>query len=353
MRVPVNPLPPGSRQRISSVAVAFTVDAFETQPVDDAAVPVGRLDSVSGHLVDDAALPVQRTMTVNASTRTPWLRAGMWIRATVGIQVLQPIIYRMPTLIITDITEDLSRLGGATITAQDPAAVLNGRPYEADTTLTGTLRSLVAAACGNALTRPTNVSGVPTVAVPAATVAEFGAGSWDVCLGIGDSLGYALRFTDPGDVVATDRNATAPSPAATINRHLVEGGACHHVRIPTGARVLVTRGSDTIGLVGQANWADIATTPLPAWYLPFIITARQEGDATTTQAQADALARQLYRAQLSELEAYVGMPILPSPALEAGVDVVTFYGRPYYVRAVEFDFPSLATTVTLRAVSMP
>src|SRR4029079_5328153 len=201
-------------------------------------------------------------------------------------QTVQPIIYRMPVLIIDDVTEDLGGQGGATLTTKDPGDVLNGRPYESDTILTGTLRSLVAAACANALTqRPTDVSGVPAVPVPVGTVAEFGAGAWDVCLKVGDSLGYALRFTDDGDVVAPDRNATPASPGAVVERRLTEGGTAHHVRTPTAARVLVTRGSDTVGLVGVAQWTDVMTEPLPTWYLPYVITDRVGGALTTTPAQ--------------------------------------------------------------------
>ena len=349
MRPPVNPNPPGMRQRITSVAVAFTVDAYETQPTGST-VPVGRLPAVTATLTDDASQAVARRMTVNLSAAPDWLRAGMWIRGTVGIQTLQPVIYRMPSLIITDVAEDLARLGGAVITAEDPAVVVNGRPYESDTVITGTLRSLVASRCALALTRPTDVTGVPDIPVPANTVAEFGTGGWDACLTMGDAMGYALRFTDAGDVVATDRNALAPSPVAIVERCASLGGTSHKVRAPTAARVLVTRGSDTIGLVGAASWVDIMGTAPPVWYLPYVVTDRQEGDTTTTQVQADALAKQLLRSRLADLSTYDDMPILPAPWLEAGTDVVAFYGRWYYVRAVSFDFPTLATSVTLRRV---
>lgn len=351
MRSPVNPLPT-SGHKVSSVAVAFKVEAYETQPDDPSAASLGRLDTVTARLVDDASQAVPRTMTVTIGRLPTWLRAGMWVRGTVGIQTVQPIIYRMPVLIVTDVSEDLGGQGGAVLTARDPGEVLNGRPYVADTTVTGTLRSVVAAACTTALTqRTTDVSGVPDVPVPAGMMAEFGAGSWDACLRVGDALGYALRFTDEGDVTALDRNLTPPSPSAVVERRLTEGGTAHHVRTPTEARVLVTRGSATVGLVGVAVWADVMTEALPPWYLPYVITDRVEGDPTTTQAQANALAKQLLRSRLSELDTWSAMPILPAPWLEAGVDVVSFYGRPYAVRAVEFEFPSLATAVTLRAVA--
>ena len=352
MRTPVNPLP-AAGHKVSSVAVAFKVEAYETQPVNASAASIGRLDTVTASLTDDASQPVPRSMTVNIGRLPTWLRAGMWIRGTVGIQTVQPIIYRMPVLIVTDVSEDLSGQGGAIVTARDPGEVLNGRPYVADTILTGTLRGLVAAACANALTqRTTDVSTVPAVPVPAGTVAEFGAGSWDVCLKTGDALGYALRFIDEGDVTAVDRNADPPSPSAVVERRLTEGGTAHHVRTPTEARVLVTRGSDTIGLVGVAVWGDVMSEPLPPWYLPYVLIDRVEVDVTTTQAQSNARAKQVLRSRLSELDTWTSMPILPAPWLEAGTDVVTFYGRPYSVRAVEFEFPSLATAVTLRAVAL-
>jgi hypothetical protein len=351
MRVPVNPLPTGMRQRIPSVAVSFTVDVYETQPQDASAPPAGRLAPITARLSDDASQVPQRRMVVELADHPDWLRPGMWLQATVGIQTLQPVIYRMPVLIITDVAEPLSTLGGATLACEDPGAVLNTRPYETDTTLTGTLRSLVAANVARALTRTTDVSAVPAVNVPAGMVAEFGNGSWDVCLNAGDSLGYALMFNDACDVLAVDRNALPPAPVAVVERALTEGGTAHHVRAPTAARVLVSRGSDTVGLVGVASWTDVIAEPPPPWYLPYVIADRQEGEPTTTQAQADALARQLLTVRLSELDTYESMPILPAPWLEAGVDVVDFYGRHYHVRAVDIEFPSLATAVTLRAVA--
>lgn len=346
MRAPVNP-PPGGRQRITSVAVALTVDVWEQQPQDPNTAPLAQLPTVDGELRDDASQAVPRSMTLRTAPIPSWLAAGMWIRATVGVQTLQPIIYRLPVLCVTDIAEDLSSTGGAVITAADPGEIVNGRPYEADTVLSGTLRQLVADACVLALSRTTDVSAVPALPVPLATVAEFGAGRWDTCLSTADALGVALRFADNGDVAALVRAATPPAPAAIVERRVADGGTSHHVRAPTDARVLVTRGSDTVGLIGAANAAAITGVAPPPWYRPYVVTDRQNGDAATTQAQADTLAADLLRARLSELDSYESMPILPAPWLESG-DVVEYLGLTYMVRAVTLAVPSLATAVTLR-----
>jgi hypothetical protein len=348
MRHPVNPIPGAGGQRIGSVAVAVTVDVWEQQPDDADVAPVGQLPNVDGRLVDDASQNVPRTLTVNIGDLPTWLEAGMWVRATVGIQTIQPIIYRLPVMCITNLAEDMSRTQGTTLTAKDPGEVLNGRPYEADVVLVGTLRQLVSDACTLALSRPTDVSGVPDVPVPVNTVAEFGVGRWDVCLSVADALGIALRFTDIGDPVGTYRSATPPSPAAVVQHCEATGGTSNFARIPTDAKVLVTRGSDTVGLIGSAHAPDITGVPIPPWYRPLVITDRVNGDANTTQAMADGLATDVLRARLSELDSFDSLPILPAPWLEAGVDVVTFYGATYSLRAIELGLPRLATNVTLR-----
>lgn len=351
MRTPVNPIPAGGRIRWSSVAASFIVEVFQLQPGSAGAggtTPMGTLDVVSGTLTDDSSQNVPRTMALNIGRFPSWLQAGMWLRGTVGIQTVQPIIYRMPSLIITDVAETNK---GTAVTAADPGSVLNGQPYESDTVLSGTLRALVQAAC-TSLTRTPDVSGVPALTVPAGLLAEFGKGRWDVCLSTADALGVALRFTDPGDVVGTVRANPAPSPVAVVDRchTLVDATGRHHVRTPTAAKVFVGRGSNTIGLIGSATSTAVLGTSPPSWYLPYTVTDRHDGDASTTQAQADQLATDFLRSQLSELDAYQNMPILPAPWLEAGVDVVTYLGVNYWLRALSIDFPSLATTVTLRRV---
>lgn len=348
MRAPVNP-PPVGGQRITSVSVAVAVDVWEVQPATPDAATIGTLSNVGGRLTDDASQAVARTLTLDVGPPPDWLKPGMWLRATVGVQTLQPIIYRLPVLCVTDIAENLAANGGATVTAADPGEVVNGRPYEADTSLTGTLRALVAAVCTLALSRPTDVTGVPATTIPAGTIAEFGAGRWDVCLSTADALGVALRFTDPGDVVGVLRSATPPAPAAVVERAVADAGTGHYARTPTDARVLVTRGADTVGLIGSATSTAITGTPPPAWYRPYVVTDRLNGDATTTQTVANQLAADMLRARLSELDTYQSMPILPAPWLEAG-DVVTYGGLSYMVRAVTLDLPSLATAVTLRRI---
>lgn len=349
MRSPVNPPPGGGRQRITSVAVAITVDVWDAQPQTPDTTPLGQLSLVDGELSDDAAQAVQRGYRLAIGPMPDWLRPGMWVRVTVGVQTLQPIIYRLPVLCITDIAQDLSTGGGAVVTAADPGEVVNGRPYEADTVLSGTLRQLVADACALALARPTDVSGVPALTLPVGTVAEFGAGRWDVCLSTGDALGVALRFNDIGDAVGVVRAAGPAAVSAVLERCVADSGAQHQVRAPTDARVLVTRGSNAIGLIGSATAATITGTPSPPWYRPFVVTDRANGDSLTTQAQADQLALDLLRARLSELDTFDNMPILPAPWLEAG-DTVEFYGLPYVARAVTLSLPSLATAVTLRRI---
>lgn len=353
MRTPINPVPEGMQGRITSAAIAFTMDAFELQPGSPGAggtTPLGRLGTVQATLVDDASQTTQRRMTINVSAIPDYLQPGMWIRSQVGIQVLQPVIYRLPSLIITDIARDLAQQGGGVVTAEDPGSALNGRPYEVDTAVTGTLRSLVANACATTLTRPADVTGVPDIPLPVATVVEFGTGRWDACITLGDALGVALRFTDAGDVIGVLRSAEPPAPVGIVERSVTDSGTRSRARTPTAAKVMVTRGSDTPGLIGSALASEITGGVVPGWYLPFVVVDRQEGDANTTQAQADTLARNLIRSRLADLDTWENMPILPAPWLEAGSDVVTLFGNPYVVRAVTVDYPGLTTHVTLRRI---
>lgn len=353
MRQPINTVPGYVGAQVPSHAASLYVEWWKAQPGSpgaDGSTVVGRLDVVDGNLSDDAARNVARTMNLTVATWPSTFKVGMWIRPTLGIQRLQPEIYRLPTMVVTRISQDMTRTNAVTVTADDPGTVLNGRPYEVDTTLTGTLRALVSAACTLALTRPTDVSGVPDLAIPAGTVAEFGAGRWDTCLTVADDLGVALRFTDAGDVVGRLRSAAAPGSSSLVDGALIPGGDCNYERAPTDAAVLVTRGNDAVGLVGRATAQSITGIAPPSWYPRFTITDRLEGDPTTTQAQADALAKDLLTVRLQDLKVYVDTPILPAPWLEAGADTVSYYGKLYWVRALNLDLPSLRMTVTLRVV---
>ena len=350
MRQPINPLPDTTpREHVQSFAIALTVDVYESQPGTSSAEPIGKLAVTGGTFEDDASRPVQRTMTLDVAGLGNAL-PGMWILPTIGVAALVPELYRLPAMVITEITEPLRRLGAATVRASDPGEVLNSRPHEVDTTIAGTLRALVADACALALSRTTDVTGVPDVPVPVGTVLEFGSGRWDGCLKAADDLGIALHFTDEGDVIGIVRSDPAPAPVGFVERALVVGGNAHHDRVPTSATVLVTRGSEVSGLYGHANSIDITGEALPVWYRPVVITDRHEGDASTTQVHADKLATDLLRVRLSEVDAYERLPILPTPWLEAGRDVVTFDGIEYWVRALSIDLPSLATEITLRKV---
>ena len=356
MRAPLVTLPrlggrPSARNPIEvSHARTLTVTWWREQPgapSPGGLEPAGTLAVVSASLSDDGARPVQRQMTVELAAVPVELQVGMWIQSTLGIKLLAPDMYRLPNLMITAIDRKLDRQGGATLHAEDPATVLNGRPYEADTTLTGTLRTLVKAACDLSLRRETNVDAVPDIALPGESLAEFGSGRWDTCLKMADALGVQLRFTDDGDVKGFLRSAPAPAPAATVTQVIVPPGGTHHsTRTPTSAVVLVTRGGTVAPLTGRA-----AASAVPAHYLSYVVVDRKEGDPMTTQAQADALAAAFLTTRLSDFDRYTDMSILPAPWLEAGEDTVEFDGAPYWVRAIQFELPALTTSITLRSVT--
>lgn len=349
MRTPINPISGWRPYRFASSAVSFTVDIWQAQPQDGNTAAYNTVKPTGGRLTDDAAQPVRRSMQFELATKPGWLAAGMWIRATVGVQIVQPVLYRMPVLCITDIAENLSGRGGVNVIAEDPSTVIDGRPYETDTALTGTLRQLVSDAYTTSLSRTPDMSAVPAVALPTGLIAEFGQSRWTVCLNTADTLGYALGINDIGDPVAVDRTTAVPTAQCSIERSLtVQGGAKHYARTPTTAKVLLSRGTDIAGLIGTATAQAITGITPPAWYRPMVVTDRAEGGPLSTQADADKLAYQLIRSQLFDADSYDGLAILPSPWLEAGVDAVTFYGVTYMVRSVDVEFPSLATTVTLR-----
>ena len=349
MRTPVDPQA-GAKLRWPSTSVLTTVELFELMPGapgNGGQVPIAQLKANNIVVTDDASQVIRRNVTMDVARIPNAMRPGMWIRVTIGIPALKPLIYRLPSVVITEIRQD-DALGAYKVACSDPGEVLNGQPYLADTVLTGTLRSLVQSACAT-LSRTPDVTGVPATTVPVGAVAEFGTGKWDVCLRVADDLGIDLRFTDPGDVVGWVRSSAAPAPVTTVEK-VALGGSFSYARTPNQARVLVTRGAATVGLVGTAKVEDITGVAPPAWYPTYYVTDRQEGDTTTTQAQADALAKALLRTRVADLDTYDSLPIMPAPWLEAGTDVVSFAGVSYWVRAMTLDVPSLTTVVTLRRV---
>jgi hypothetical protein len=309
----------------------------------------GTLPAVSCTFSDDGGRNVQQQLTAELAFLPEGVEVGMWVQAYLNNPLYDqeagtPV---GDALMITAINRNLSRQGGASITAEEMSVVLNGRPYEADTSLTGTLRTLVAECCNVALNFNVDVSQVPTIALPADSIAEFGAGRWDTCVKMADALGVVLTF-DGAAVRGRMRNALAPAPRGDLTPVVVPpGGVRHFLRTPTGATVLVTRGGDVPPLTGRA----VRTTPAPAFYLPYVITDRQEGDALTTQAQADQLARDLLTAQMTGLDAYTGLSVLPVDVLlDAGWDTATLEGELFWIRALTITLPELTMTLTLRAV---
>lgn len=351
MRIPLN-TPPGTRpHRITSSAIALSVDVYRAQPGSpgvDGTTPVGKLPVTDGELSDDASQAVQRTMTLELAGVPTWLAAGMWLRPTIGVAVIQPAVYELPTLVITEIERHPDDVSYATVSASDPAEILNTRPYEADTAVSGTLRAFVAATCAACLTRPVDVSGVPTDALPADSVAEFGAGRWDVCVQLADALGIALMFTDRGDVIGRRRSDPLPDPVCVVEL-VGSAGRVTSSRTPTAAKVYVDRG-DVVGILGTASVADITGVAPPAWYLPYVVTDQVQLDATATAGIANTLARDLLRQRLADLDTFDRVSVLPTPWLEANRDTVTYQSAIYGVRAMTLSVPTLATTLTLRRV---
>jgi len=351
MRTPINPVPGNPRQRLTSTSVSFIVDVYNAQPGSpgaDGTTPVGRLTPISGQLSDDASKPVQRTMTMELAKFPSWLAAGMWIKPTLGIQTVAPVRYALPTMVVTEVTVEPTDTSWGSLAASDPSEVVNGRPYEVDTALSGTLRNLVASACSLALTRATDVSGVPNLTIPADTIAEFGSGRWDVCIRVADSLGVALMFTDAGDVIGRVRADPYPDPVSIVEL-VGSSGKLLNARAPTQAKVFVDRG-DTVGLIGVADTSTITGVFPPPWYRPYVVTDQVQGDATTTQSAANQLALDLLRQRLADLDTFDSMPVLGAPWLEAGRDVVNYRSKPYGVRSMTLELPSLATTLTIRRV---
>jgi hypothetical protein len=255
--------------------------------------------------------------------------------------------------VIDDITEPLDKFGGGAIECSDPSAVVDGRPYERDTSLApNKLQTLVGDAFALALSRPAHVDDVPYIDIPAASIAEFGTGRWEACLRVAESLGYALRVTDKGDVVARNRITAAPDSDIDLEQSLLPGGVRHALRTPTDARVFVNRGTSLRPLIGKASVNEIGLGPIPSWYRRYVICDRQEGPAFWNQGYADKAAEIFLHARLSELDKLDDLPILASPWLEAGADTVRFLGNLYWVRAITTQLPIMQTSVSLNRADL-
>lgn len=343
------------RHRSSSWSVSVIVEVFDAQPLvspPDASTtePLGTLHLTDGSgFTDDATAVTARTMRITTSAIPDWVKPGMWCRAVIGIQVVQPVIYRLPSMCINDITTPLDKLGGVVLDCVDPSALVNDTPWERDKSIApDTLQNFTYTSCNVALTRTPYAGAVPFINLPAASVAEFGEGRWDVCLRMADALGYDLRFTDLGDLTARARNAAPPAPVDDLERSLLPTGTAHRTRTPTAARVYVTRGNDLPAFIGRAVLTDLGMYPPPSWYTPYTITDRQEAPEWWNQDYADGAARDFLASRLAEFDHYEGLPILPAPWLQAGIDTVSFYGHTYWVTKVTMSFPSMETSVDLR-----
>jgi hypothetical protein len=171
-------------------------------------------------------------------------------------------------------------------------------------------------------------------------VAEFGHGRWDVLLTVADQVGVDLFWTDFGDLRGVLRTAAPPATSARLDDYLVDPGQVERNREVTKAVVLVARDRGVTELVGRASVAGTGQT----------VSDRLDGDATTTQAQADALAAGLLARRRAERNTRE-VATAPAPWLEAGVDTVTLSARLWSVRAVTLNLPTLATQLTLRDAS--
>jgi hypothetical protein len=357
MRDPLNTIP-GMSKRTQSSAVSVTVDVFESQPSvspPDATTtsPMGQFAFTVGTFTDDATRLIARTLHLETSLIPSWIKPGMWVRPTIGIQLIQPIIYRYPCFVIDDVTEPLDKFGGGALDCSDPSAVVDTRPYERDTSLgPAKLQTLVGDAFRLALSRPCHDGEVPYIDIPVGSIAEFGTGRWAACVRVAESLGYALRVNDYGDPVARDRTLPAPESDIDLEQSLLPGGVRHALRTPTDARVFVNRGTNVAPLIGKAAITDIGVPPAPSWYRPYVVTDRQEGPDWWNQGYADKAAQIFLHARLSELDKFDNLPILASPWLEAGIDTVRFLGGLYWVRSITTQFPSMATTVSLNRADL-
>jgi hypothetical protein len=264
---------------------------------------------------------------------------GVWVRVMVGIRYQAGQTYALPALFVTTV---LAAGDDTVLTCLDIGACLDEIVFERDTTLPGTLRTVAASLTTGVgpLTRPVDVTGVPAIAVPANTVAEFGHGRWQVLLALADQLGVDLLWTDDGDLLGVLRTDPPPSAVARIDDYLIDGGQTERNRLAVRAVVQVARGKDLSELVGVATDTGAGVT----------LADRQDGDPSTTQAQANALAAGLLARRRGErIVRTVG--IAPAPWVEAGVDTVTLDGHDWWVRALAVELPGLQTTLTLRDAS--
>lgn len=303
--------------------------------------PTGRVLSLrGGTFVDDVARGYARTYALQVTDPVADIAPGQWVRVRAGISG-DPAPYLLPALMVSSAASSTS---GTLISATDIGTCLDEVVFERDRTLTGTLRTLAAELTTGVptLTRPVDVSQVPALAIPGNTVAEFGHGRWDVLLGVAESLGVDLLWTDDGDLRGIARTTSPPTPAARVDSILVNGGQAERNRPVTRAVVLVARDKGMTELVGTAP-----TGPAPAGVT---VSDRLDGDATTTQAQADALAAGLLARRTSERNVR-DVDTAPLPWIEAGTDTVELDGDTWWVRALTLQLPSLATALTLRDAS--
>jgi hypothetical protein len=319
---------------------ALTCDAYlyTTQPTANQA-PARRLALLDGTFTDDVARGYARGYALRVVDALADIAPGSWVQIRLGVVGGLRDVYTLPTLFISSA---LTAGEGTQITCVDIGACLDELVYERDTTLTGTLRDLAASSTTGVptLAHPPDVSLVPTLPIPANTVAEFGRGRWQVLLSVADMLGVDLLWTDSGDLLGVVRTDAPPAPAARLDDYLVDPGQAERNRAVVRAVVQVARDKTLPELVGVATVAGTGVT----------ISDRQDGDATTTQAQANALAAGLLARRRSERNVRE-IDVAPTPWLEAGTDTISLAGQPWWVRAMAVELPSLATHLTLRDAS--
>jgi hypothetical protein len=319
---------------------ALTCDAylFTSQPTPNEA-PARRLALLDGTFTDDAANGYARGYELRLGDSLLAITPGSWIQIRIGAAGQTRDIYTLPTLFVISA---LTAGQGTQVTCVDIGACLDEVVFEHDTTVTGTLRSLAAQLTTDVptLTHPPDVTQVPELEVPANTVAEFGQGRWKILLGVADQLGVDLLWTDDGDLRGIVRTAPPASPVARLDPYLVDTGQAERNRAVVRAVVQVAREKDMPELVGVASVAGSGVT----------VADRQDGDATTTQDQADALAAGLLARRRSERNVRE-VDVAPAPWLEAGTDTISLDGRVWSVRALTVQLPGLATRLTVRDAS--